>query len=699
MTMPHELAFLDDYLSDSKNQYRKAKWLLSDFDDTVWKFSFDFKSPGYIDWQVKLHDGSNLTDAKNSELLNGLKYWVISFCVSSAFYAEYSTNSTSTQYIRFNTVFHIIDYLLINDDYFKLYKFGLSGLSIDSLTSILHKLSKASAEESLFGWKKTLIELCRNLLKSIDQSEIDSILLSDIGNRFLDVSPDDLDEAEELGVDSETIPFLRLALYVNDLTYTGQKGRMPNSIKISNLVYERSVRVKNNGKSLVYFLVLSNDTKKHKREYPGVKVTTGESDSISIESFRNYKRCLYNLGLLHEIGLRAPPVVDLIEMNNVTFETAKSGRFRTIPSSVVFDAFRGAIEFHFKYGRDIINAYLRLAIFAMRNGCNVRQVSREDFDKAIGPKLKELGVKYASLDYLQLFRDITKTKEEYFSCFRKNEGLHELLLVYFGATQLVVGALTARRVGELFELLLGGAVDLSGGWIVFNNRKSTKGLMGLRAREARPIEPIAVDMMQEIERFHRVLNRIGFGGQQNYLFSSPHNVGDLGRRIPDSHMYNRHLDLMCDYLQTALDSEGRRYYIRQHQLRRFFAILFFYSRSFGGLETLQWMLGHTNVSHVWHYITETIGGDVLRGAKSQYVAESLHRNGTEDFKELGGLIQSRYGTDDFTLLDTEELEDYVAELLEEGDIEIEPEFFQGPQGEDFKVVVKVKEIDGVTDEI
>ena len=110
------------------------------------------------------------------------------------------------------------------------------------------------------------------------------------------------------------------------------------------------------------------------------------------------------------------------------------------------------------------------------------------------------------------------------------------------------------------------------------------------------------------------------------------------------------------------------------------------------------MLGHTNVSHVWHYITETIGGDVLRGAKSQYVAESLHRNGTEDFKELGDLIQSRYGTDDFTLLDTEELEDYVAELLEEGDIEIEPEFFQGPKGEDFKVVVKIKEMAGVKDE-
>ena len=106
------------------------------------------------------------------------------------------------------------------------------------------------------------------------------------------------------------------------------------------------------------------------------------------------------------------------------------------------------------------------------------------------------------------------------------------------------------------------------------------------------------------------------------------------------------------------------------------------------------MLGHTDVRHVWHYITESMQGDVLRSAKSQYIAESLHRNGADNFQNLSDLIESRYGTTDFTLIDTEELEDYIADLIEEGDIEVEPEFFTDAEGEKFKVVVKVQEQQG-----
>jgi len=216
--------------------------------------------------------------------------------------------------------------------------------------------------------------------------------------------------------------------------------------------------------------------------------------------------------------------------------------------------------------------------------------------------------------------------------------------------------------------------------------------MGLRAQEARPLEPISVKMIQELERFQRVLNRIGYGPKCEYVFAPPNAKNSKQRAAkPSAYLFNRNFDILCDYFETDLNAEGKRYYIRQHQLRRFFALLFFYSRSFGGLETLQWMLGHTDLSHVWHYISESIGGDVLRSAKSQFVAESLHRNETETFKELAALVEARYGTDDFTLIDTEEMEDYIADLLEEGDIEIEPEFFEGPDGEDFKVVVKVKE--------
>ncbi|WP_051146660.1 hypothetical protein [Marinobacter daepoensis] len=285
-------------------------------------------------------------------------------------------------------------------------------------------------------------------------------------------------------------------------------------------------------------------------------------------------------------------------------------------------------------------------------------------------------------------------KSDYFKALRRNQGLVELIYVYFGAVQIVVGALTARRGGELRDLLAEEALDSSKRWIVFQNRKSTRSLMGLRSTEVRPVEPIAAKMIQELVRFHKILNRLGFPDKEVALFSPPNRRGHNKRVAPDSYIYNLCFDVFCDYFETSINANGQRYYFRQHQLRRFFALLFFYSNSFGGLETLQWMLGHTDLKHVWHYITESMSGDVLRSAKSQYVAESLHHNDAENFKELSTLLKSKYGTDDFTLIDTDELEDYIENLLEDGDIEIEPEFFTDADGEKMRVIVKVRELEG-----
>lgn len=697
MILPAELNFLAAVLVEPSDYYRKADWLLNDFDFPCWSYSFNFKSPNILDWRVQLSDDSCLTDDKNKKLLNGLKHWLI--VNTSPYGGTGFSNSLEVQYVDFNKSMHLIDYLLLNDDHFKLYKFGLSALSIDDIKAILVKLTQASsAEESLFEWRKKFVEFSQKLLNKTDSADIDKALFftnprSSIYNSGISiVSSDDEDEANELGINADLIPRLRAAFLVNGYIKSVGKGRAgPNSSSIAKEIYHRSVRTKYIDKSVVsLFVVNSIDNATQIREYSKVRVTTGKAGSPSIGNFQCYKRCLYNLGMLHELGFPAPNVNDLLEIKNLSFDIKRKGRFRTLPSSVVFNSFKNSVEFHFKYGREIINAFLRLAIYSVKTGTPIKEIDKSIFEKSIGKKLKELGVKCFSINERQRFNETRLSKIEYFKSLRSNSGLLEILKVYFGATMLVVGALTARRIGEIIELKIGAALDNSGGYIIFNNRKSTKGLMGLRATEARPIEPIGVKMLQELERFHKILNRTGFGATCDYIFSPPYTNG-TGRLNPEPYEVNKTLDYFCDYFETDLNTEGKRYYIRQHQLRRFFAILFFYSRSFGGLETLQWMLGHSDVRHVWHYITESIGGDILRGAKSQFIAESIHNNGTANFKELAGLIESRYGTSDFSLIDTDELEDYVSELLEEGEVEVEPEFFNGPDGEEFKVVIKVRE--------
>ena len=701
MTLPRDLEFLEPLFEDPSNYYRQAEWLLNDFEDDVWYYSFGFKKPAEIDWRVELSDGSLLTDSKNSTLLDSLKYWVIGNTISIGGIGL--TNSISSQHLAFNRTFHLIDYLLLNDESFELCRYGLEGLSEDDLKGILSLLSTSpTVYESLFDWSNKLVEFAQVLMRNTSIIKINEALNASAGMGI--VTADDEIEAKSLGIDPDTLPHLRAALKVHGFIARNRRiGHAPHSIAISNKIYSRTIRLRFLDKpASVTCLVYPVEADVHLREYEPVTVTTGSTQTLGPTLYSSYRTSIYNLGVLHEIGLPAPSVSSLLAAKSHAHPSPEAlGRFRTLPSDVVFYSVKNAIELHFQYGRQILNGYLRLVLAAKRRKCPIKSITPTELQNIIGPSLRDLGVKSIELRestggcYRRASHSQDRlSKSQYFSALRSNQGLLELVYLYFGAVQVVVGALTARRGGELRDLKARKALDSSERWLVFQNRKSTRKLHGHRVTTARPVEPVAAEMINELVRFHKILHRIGFTAGDAELFSPPSGREEITLLSSYSYTFNRCFDTFCDYFETSLNSEGKRYYIRQHQLRRFFALLFFHGSSFGGLETLQWMLGHTDLRQIWHYITESMSGDVLRSAKSQFVAESLHRNEGENFKELSSLLKSRYGTDDFTLVDTEELEDYIEDLLEDGEIEIEPEFFTDADGEKMRVIVKVRELEG-----
>jgi hypothetical protein len=128
----------------------------------------------------------------------------------------------------------------------------------------------------------------------------------------------------------------------------------------------------------------------------------------------------------------------------------------------------------------------------------------------------------------------------------------------------------------------------------------------------------------------------------------------------------------------------------KHQLRRFFAMLFFWGSSFGGLDTLRWFLAHTDVEHLYHYITETTPGSVLRGAQAHYATEQL-QGYDQNAEELADLLEQRFDTRKFDLMEIDELDAYIEDLIEEGSVMIEPEFFKDAEGENYRILIQVKE--------
>jgi hypothetical protein len=105
-----------------------------------------------------------------------------------------------------------------------------------------------------------------------------------------------------------------------------------------------------------------------------------------------------------------------------------------------------------------------------------------------------------------------------------------------------------------------------------------------------------------------------------------------------------------------------------------------------------WLTSHSDVEHLYHYITEAMPGEVLRGVQVQYATEQLkaYYKGSE---QLADLLEQHFGTRKFDLLSTDELDAYVEDLIKEGQVTVEPEFFKDTDGKDYRILIKIKNKD------
>lgn len=688
MQLPPELDFLAPLFDEPTMVLRQNDWLLNDFDDNHWEYVMDTKESKHLDWNVALEDGTRLIDKQHRDLMNGLKYYLAG---STALESQLGTAAKSTRSLGFSRALHVIDFILLNSREFQLAKYGLAGLGKDSLKLIISEISSINdTAESVYGWSKRLSLFCLKLTIDTDPREIEKTL-----EKWPELSfvSDEQKDTNTLDIPIETIPRIRAALQVNGYYRITGKGYVPNSILISKDIYRNTIKGRFVDKPTPEIFRIYNSFD-FGREYPPMPVTTGKRERMGAAIVNGYKRSLYALGNLHELGLPAPAAADLVSVKNYIPEPTTIGRFRTVPSNVIFSAVRNSIELHIKHGKKIIDAWCKVALYCKRNQISASKISDETLQEVVGEELRELGVRTVTLTHRGRTGEHSErlTKADYYQQLRSNNGLIELVRTYIGAVQLVVGALMARRVGELLDLNANDCLDAGEKWLVFFNRKSTYRIFGTRQAEARPIEPIAVLMIKNLIRMQKILKRTKCIPEIKGLFATPSAHSEVVIANISPYQYNQNLDFLCDYFETEVTQDGKRYYIRQHQLRRFFALLFFYSSSFGGLETLQWMLGHTDAKHVWHYITESLDGATLRGAKAQFVAENIHSGDIASYENLSTLLKSRYGTDNFTMVDTEELEDYLTDLMDQGSIEIEPEFIEDNEGQHFRMVVKVMEL-------
>jgi hypothetical protein len=691
------LAFLDDLDIDYAEQLRRVWWLKSEFTAPVWIIDAGYSRPKTLDWRVKLDDNSDLTDTKNTNLLNSFRYWLAASTEGRYKKIGDGMVSEQTDQQRLNNTLYAMDYLLLNAGHFKLARFGLLGINDSHLKTMLDQYAGTQGvNESIYDFRARATEYLMNLKNSVDPEILHRFLVK--YPSMSHPSSEILEYGKKPLISDQDLPLVRAALYRHNY-YTGSEanGYHINIRRLTSEIYTNTFK-KTFYKLRLDFLSFFPEEQPYLRELPAVCVTGKNSEGITLPAYMMFRRSIISLTTLHSIGVEAPSLKDIQEIENYKPELAPLQRYTSVPCGIIFNGFKEAVELHFRHGRKIIDGFLRVARHCIIHKMDMKRLSTKEFQKIIGPELVALGVRKLGLscenfnpDEFVLYQRRKPSKDLYFSQLRANHGLLELLSIYIGSVQFVVGALMARRNSEMRGLPT-SCLDETLKWLIIDLAKTTKGLFGVRDTQARPIDRLGTKMIRELQRMQRYLKKIGFLKHYGSIFSTPSLAVKIELKPSSFVLFNRNLDLFCDYIQNGTDSKGNRYYFRQHQLRRFFALLFFHYFDKGTINALRWFFGHSDPQHIWNYITATIDGASIRGAKAQHLAQQIIGGRAERYEQLSTLLKAHFNTENFTIQDEERVDNYLQDLQDAGKITIEPVFFENHDGKQMNIVVKVHHI-------
>lgn len=669
-----------------------AEWLNTEFSETVWEGQFGERAIK-IDFNVVIDDGSNLTDKKNELLLGTFKQWI---CIQT--HPDATGGASYAPTVAFQAVsrtLRLIDYFLLRADHFKLGAFGLAAVTRADMRRLISDIASSNDTiQTIYQWREQLTSYLKSAVENFRDEDFEAAIRSNKDIALIDNKAD-----RKLLLTDEELVRARAYLWLSGayISCSNADYRWSvSSIFLSNKIYKNTLWgkiLKTNFEELDLRPVT-----RYRREYLGVAVRTYSEDFMQEATLRKWVASIRTIGLL-DVENASVPHEALSETSNPgllgSITLGADGRFLSLPHTLPLITLRSSIEFFVEYGQDLIDSYLALVKAASAERINLSSfAARTDIRKYLTAKTLSMGVCVWHLNAHMNFVDANPKRpssrrasaDKFFTRMRNNEGLYELLIVLYGAIQLCIGTLMARRQGELMDLIAGKCLDKTGNDLVFENRKS--GFKGMREREARPIPKIAARMIRSLEGLQNELRNMGHLKELTCLFKPPSSKSAGLRSSLTSPVFNIAFDRFCDYFNSPLDKNGRRYYVRQHQLRRFFAMLFFWGRSFGGLDTLCWFLGHSDTEHVYRYITESTPGAVLISAKAQFIGEKIKVGENVD-SELCDLLEKRFGTRNFSILDSEELEEYLASLLSTGAVNIEPQFIDTKDGKTFKVLVKI----------
>ena len=735
-------------------------WYKSEYDDDVTIMNFGKKDKVVVWSSVTLDDGFPLTHLKHKPLLNAFKNWLLA--VSDPLENGGAIIKTSTVNTRVMKVMTLIDAILLRSAVLELSKYHLSHITTDFWLSLFKAMSEYGPINGVYDFRSRTVELVKVHASSISQDQVKAFV-----SNYTFVSRDIAEDDLTLHLTKEERVKACCWLYAQGYykktsTFEGQgNGSVLAGLLFEGVIASPALNIPTSPELWIAEKVRTTEYNSFNTENSGMSVVYG-----TIEIYISIAK-LINTNIFKDNA--SSPLIDSTKALNIRkindLVTLKpEGRTQTLHPDVGFKLTRQSFEFVLKYQQYILDTCL-IALSQGASKSVKKNTNKERPDKRRGKfipdihqdmssterghfmqtkvmsalnKLNEKAVKAMGIRQVLPFEVFSADK---YNAIRNNESLFELYGVLIGSCQYLIGIISARRQDELVSLASSGNLspnknpfeegneDIEYNLIFKLKKSGNGGKLSTNKIIERPITASLAKIIWRLEAFNEAAISQGVGkGKALDLFNN------LNARMcclskPKVKTFNVHLDSICDYFEVPLvkisNGELRRQYVRQHQLRRFFALLFFWQKRFQGLEALRWMLGHTDMSHLYHYISSNEVGDILNGVKATVIVKGvLNKDGElEKLKSIGELkatLAKKYNAgaviiddlesvidladdDDITVPHIDQLkaeanlESNLEELLKTGEISLEPNFFKitdedGQVRETFNLAFQVKSV-------
>lgn len=688
--IPESVLALLDSFADDAGLVPKPWWLKSDATAPIWICDFGHRT-FKVNWDVKVvHHG--LLDPANQTLYTELTTWVL---LQTSYLLKKRVLAANSAYNAVTHALRLCDYVLLNAAEMGVEGAGLGALTRADMKRWASDLARSDSDVfAIYGWDRRLLRFLRDGAARVTSEMACRAFIEARSIFVIDTPPEDW----SLALSHEELICARIWLWCEGFyRYSDTSSEFTfctNTKRISGILYSDTLF--GNSSKPHYEELNFNASIRYRREYPGVHLRVSVGDDSSEQHLRLHLSFIKSLSELSRFSIGPRPDV-IKSLRYSTKSLRKPGRYRTPKAEQIVALLDDSAKFIDKHGQHLTNSFVNVTAAAKSIGIGVYELASDpSFPDILDRRTRELGVKKWSLLHAITKKEANRgwrqreyvEPSDFFTRLRRNEGLVELLSALFGAGIGQIGAMSARRHDEVIGLSVKDCIDSEGRYLIFQNGKS--GGAGERELNMRPIPPVCSDFVALIDGFQSDLIYLNVINDKGPLFSVP--TAD-GRLRCSKRTYAQAIDIFLDYTSSPLYDGIRRLYLRNHQLRRAFAVWFFYGTAYGRLDTLRWFLGHVSLKHLYYYITDSMDGEMLLWVKANFLGHRLmDTDDTDDsYERLGNIVAERFAHRNFSIMDTDALEDYLKHLLKEGRVVVEPEFFRTRDGEQYRILVSVKE--------